>query len=284
MGKLEFLKALGLKGRRLKVSDSSENNEYDWGRYRKPVGFLSLLAVVIVLAAWRAEVDLGMLWENAPRGFDQLGEHFPPDLGVVGTMLRESLITVAMALLATPLGGLLSLALGLAAAKNISPEPIRSVARGLISIERAMPEIVVLLFLIVVFGIGYFAGIMALAIGCIGMLGRLLADAIEEIDKKVVESVEVVGVSKSQLIRYAILPEVLPAFISNLIFRFEVNIRASVVLGAVGAGGIGYELGKAMDLSDYNQATTAILVIVGLVLISERISDALRKKVDAKSG
>lgn len=260
-----------------------ESVQYDLGRYRRPLAYLALIAVAILLAAWRAEVDLGMLIANVDKGLLQLSVHFPPDMSVVGTMLRESLVTVAMALLATPLGGAISLVFGIAAAKNVSPPFIRSIARGLISIERALPEIVVLLFLIVVFGIGYFAGIMALAIGCIGMLGRLLGDAIEEIDKRALESVELVGVTRSQLIRYAVLPEVLPAFISNLIFRFEVNIRASVVLGAVGAGGIGYELGKSMDLSDYQQATTAILAIVVLVLISERISDYLRRKVNAKS-
>lgn len=261
----------------------SERNQYDLRRYRRPAAYLFGLSLTIGLAAWQAEVDLGMLFANADKGAQQFGKHFPPDLNVLGTMARESLITVAMALLATPIGGAISLVFGIAAAKNVSPPFIRSIARGLISIERALPEIVVLLFLIVVFGIGYFAGIMALAIGCVGMLGRLLGDAIEEIDRKTLESVELVGVTRSQLIRYAVLPEVLPAFISNLIFRFEVNIRASVVLGAVGAGGIGYELGKAMDLSDYQQATTAILAIVALVLLSERLSDYLRKKVNAKS-
>ncbi len=256
---------------------------YDFRRYRRPAAYLTSLAALIALAAWQAEVDLGMFFRNADKGVAQLGAHFPPDSSVIGIMVKESLITVAMALLATPLGGAISLVFGIAAAKNISPPFIRSIARGLISIERALPEIVVLLFLIVVFGIGYFAGIMALAIGCVGMLGRLLGDAIEEIDKKTLESVELVGVTRSQLVRYAVLPEVLPAFISNLIFRFEVNIRASVVLGAVGAGGVGYELGKAMDLSDYQQATTAILAIVVLVLLSERLSDFLRKKVNAKS-
>ncbi len=260
----------------------SPRNEYDFRRYRRPASFLFFLALVVWLAAWQADVDLALLFANVDKGISQFGKHLPPDLSVLGVMARESLITVAMALLATPLGGLASLVFGLAAAKNISPGPLRSTARGLISVERALPEIVTLLFLIVVFGIGYFAGIVALAIGCIGMLGRLLGDAIEEVDSKVLESVEIVGATRSQIIRYAILPEVLPVFISNLIFRFEINIRASVVLGAVGAGGIGYELGKAMDLSDYNQATTAILMIVVLVLVSERISDVLRKKVTAR--
>jgi len=258
-------------------------NKYSFDRYRRPAGLLATLALVVFLAAWQADVELGLLAENFGKGIEQIGLHFPPDINVVGLMCTEALATVGMALLATPFGGLLSLVFGLAAAKNISPGPLRSTARAMIAMERALPEIVVLLFLIVMFGIGYFAGIVALAIGCVGMLGRLLGDAIEEIDNRVMESVEMVGASRFQLIRYVIIPEILPVFISNLIFRFEVNIRASVVLGAVGAGGIGYQLGKAMDLSDFKQATTAILVIVALVLIAERISDYLRKMVDSKS-
>lgn len=262
---------------------TSSHNNYNLQRYRRPLVYLVMLSCTVFLAAWQADVELGALVENFGRGIDQFALHFPPDYSVLGIMCVEAFATVGMALLATPLGGLLSLVFGLAAARNISPAPLRTGARALISVERALPEIVVLLFLIVMFGIGYFAGIVALAIGCVGMLGRLLGDAIEEIDDRVMESVEMVGATRFQLIRYVILPEIIPVFISNLIFRFEVNIRASVVLGAVGAGGIGYQLGKAMDLSDFSQATTAIMVIVALVLVAERLSDALRKLVDSKS-
>ena len=111
------------------------------------------------------------------------------------------------------------------------------------------------------------------------MLGKLFADAIEELDAKVLESVATVGATQSQIIRFAVLPEVMPALLSNSIFRFEVNLRASVLLGAVGAGGIGFELQKAMALLEYERAMMAVLVTLLLVFGAERVSDYLRRRV-----
>ena len=145
--------------------------------------------------------------------------------------------------------------------------------------ERALPEIIMLLLLVAALGVGPFPGVMALAIGSIGMLGKLLADAIEEIDPRVLESVESVGATRWQVIRHAVLPEVMPALLANSIFRFEVNIRASVLLGAVGAGGIGFELNKAMNMLEYERVSVAILVTLALVFTAERGSDFLRRRV-----
>lgn len=252
------------------------------GRYRKPLQWALWLAVLIGVAGWQAEVDLGQLARNVDRGAQQLDRHFPPDLTNIEDMLMGALVTIGMALAATPLGAAVALAFGLAGAKNIAPAPLRAVSRFLISMERATPDIVVLLFFVAAFGLSYFSGVMALAIGCVGMLGRLLGDAIEEIDARVIESVEMVGASRWQVIRYAALPEAMPAFISNAIFRFEMNIRNATLLGAVGVGGIGYELDKAMQLMDYNEATTAILIIAAMALASEKTSDWLRKRVAAQ--
>lgn len=248
-------------------------------RYRKPAKWAAWIAILVAVASWQAEVDPGRLIDNLDRGSEQLAGHFPPDTTHLKGMMIAALVTVGMALAATPIGAAIALVFGLAAAKNIAPKPIRAVSRFLIAIERATPDLVVLLFFVAAFGLSYFSGVMALAIGCIGMLGRLLGDAIEEIDPRTIESVEMVGASRWQVIRYAAMPETMPAFISNAIFRFEMNIRNAALLGAVGVGGIGYELEKSMQLMDYNEATTAILVIAGLVLISERISDWLRKLV-----
>ena len=156
---------------------------------------------------------------------------------------------------------------------------MRSIARTLIGVERALPEIIVLLLLVAALGVGPFPGVIALAIGSVGMLGKLFADAIEELDAKVLESVGSVGATRSQIIRFAVLPEVMPALLSNSIFRFEVNIRASVLLGAVGAGGIGFELQKAMALLEYERAMMAVLVTLLLVFGAERVSDFLRRRV-----
>ncbi|MCG8528264.1 MAG: phosphonate ABC transporter, permease protein PhnE [Opitutales bacterium] len=256
---------------------------YKISRYKTPFIFTVTLIILIYLSADATEVSLSEFLDGWSHGSRLLLEFFPPDWSKIGRMLHASLLTIAMALIATPMGALISFLFGLAAAKNISYPGLREVARVVISLERALPEIVILLFLAAALGLGLYPGILALAIGSIGMLGRLLADAIEEIDEKAIESVETVGATRSQIIRYSIIPEVLPSFVANSIFRFEINIRNSVLLGAVGVGGIGYELNESISLMDYEASTMAIIMIISLVFVAERISDTIRKKV-SKTG
>src|SRR5262249_28421118 len=115
--------------------------------------------------------------------------------------------------------------------------------------------------------------------GSVGMLGKLVGDAVEEIDARVMDSVAAVGATRLQVIRHVVIPEVLPSLVANSIFRFEVNIRASVLLGAVGAGGIGYELNAAINQLEYSRATVAALTSLTLVFLSERASDLLRSRI-----
>jgi len=135
------------------------------------------------------------------------------------------------------------------------------------------------LILVAAFGIGPFTGVVALTIASIGMLGKLVGDAIEEIDTATVESVACVGATRGQLIRYAVLPQVMPSLLTNSMFRFEVNIRASVLLGAIGSGGIGYELMQSMNQLEYHKTTVAVVVSLLLVFLAERLSDAIRSRV-----
>jgi phosphonate transport system permease protein len=253
--------------------------DYSLGRYRPYVRPVSALFALTVFAAWWCEVNAADLVRGLGRGLSMLALFFPPDWEAFPRMIEPAMVTVLVAAAATPLGALCSVAFGLAAARNVSPRWLRTPARALIALERGLPEIVVLLLLVAAFGIGPFAGVMALVIGSIGMLGKLVGDAVEEIDERTVESVACVGATKGQLIRYAVLPQVLPSLLANSMFRFEVNIRASVLLGAVGAGGIGYELSTAMNQVEYDKATTAAVVSFVMVLAAERISDVLRSRV-----
>ena len=120
------------------------------------------------------------------------------------------------------------------------------------------------------------SGLITLAIGCIGMMGKLLADTIEELDKVMMESIEAVGANKLQVITFGVLPQILPNLISYTLFRFELNIRLSVILGAVGAGGIGYELDYAFGMVEYHRAFTALLVIMVMIVGTEQLSHRLR--------
>jgi len=252
---------------------------YNLHRYRKHLGTVSVLIALIGLAGWRCEVSIHDLATGISKGLALLDLFFPPDWQSLPRMIEPAFVTVLLSLIATPIGAVLSIIFGLAAARNMSPPWLRLSTRTVIALERGLPEIVILLVLIAALGMGPLAGVMALAIGSIGMLGKLVGDAIEEIDLHTVESVESVGATRSQVIRYAVLPQVLPSLVANSMFRFEVNIRASVLLGAVGAGGIGYELSVAMSQLEYKKAMIAALVSFLLVFVAERCSDFLRTKL-----
>ena len=253
--------------------------DYSPQRYWRHAGSVAILFALVGLAAWRCEVSAGDLLRGIGKGLALLGFFFPPDWQSFPNMVEPAVVTVVVALIATPIGAAFSIVFGLAAARNISPPWLRTTTRTMIALERGLPEIVILLILVAAFGMGPFAGVIALAIGSIGMLGKLVGDAIEEIDARTVESVACVGATRGQVIRYAVLPQILPSLLANSMFRFEVNIRASVLLGAVGAGGIGYELSTAMSQLEYNKATVAAFVSLVLVFVSERCSDFLRSKI-----
>lgn len=224
-------------------------------------------------------VSLGALSKGIVDGVAFLGEMFPPDFSALPDMIYPAVETIMISFLATLFGALLSFFFALAGASNISPMWLKSISRFFMATERALPEIIIILLLVAALGLGPFPGVIALAIGCIGMLGRLFSDAIEEVNAKTIESVQSAGATKIQVIQYVIIPEILPSLISNTLFRFEVNTRLSVLLGAVGAGGIGYEIFYSFQLLEYERATTAILVVLLLVFMSERISDYFRKKI-----
>jgi phosphonate transport system permease protein len=239
----------------------------------------AVLALLIAAAAWECEVRLSDLNKGIAKGLSMLSLFFPPEWSAFPDMIRPALVTVMICLIATPIGAALSVFVGLAGARNIAPPWLRLVSRSLMATERALPEIVILLILVAAFGLGPFAGIMALAIGSVGMLGKLVGDAVEEIDAWVLDSAAAVGATPLQVIRHVVIPEVLPALVSNSVFRFEVNIRASVLLGAIGAGGIGYELNAAINQLEFSRATVAALTSLALVFLSERASDFLRSRI-----
>lgn len=248
-------------------------------RFQRPLLISLVLGALVWWAADKCQVNLRELGPAFVNGAEVVGFFFPPQWAAFPDMLHPVLITVLIAAVATPLGLGLAIFFGLAAAKNTAPTWLRGPARMLLGVERALPELITLLLLVAALGFGPFPAVMALAIGSIGMLGKLVADAIEEIDPRVMESIESVGATHWQVIRHAVLPEIMPSLLANGIFRFEINVRTSVLLGAAGAGGIGYELTKAMALLEYERALMAIIVTGCLVFAVERLSDFLRRRV-----
>ena len=253
--------------------------EFSFKRYRKYIIPLLLLAAVTEGAAIVCGATFGKLEEGLTKGMVFFRFMSPPDWPAFSEMLQPAFQSIMIAFLGTVFGTLLSIVFAMLASSNLAPGWVRNSARFLIGLERSIPEIVILLLLIAAFGLGPMPGIIALALGCIGMLGKLLADTIEELDPVMMDAMESVGANKMQIIVFGVLPQIMPNLISYSLFRLEINIRLSVILGAVGAGGIGYELDYSFNMLQYHRAFTALLVIIVMVFGTERLSYMLRKNI-----
>jgi phosphonate transport system permease protein len=188
--------------------------------------------------------------------------------------------TIEMAFWGTVLSCLLAIPLSIGAAKNYTPHrAVYSVTRGICSFNRAMPELILALFFVLMYGFGPVAGILALGIHTSGFLGKFFADEIENADPGPQHALRSTGANRIKVLRIAVLPQVLPQYYAYLQYILERNIRTATVLGIVGAGGIGTELKGRWDLFDYDHVSTILLAIFLTVMILEWTTQRLRSRV-----
>lgn len=188
--------------------------------------------------------------------------------------------TVQMALIGTTVAVLVSLPFGLLAARNTSPHRlVYQVTRFLLNANRAVPDIIFALIFVAAVGLGPFSGVMALAVGAIGFMGKLYAEAIEAIDPQQVLAVTATGASRIQTFVYGVIPQALPLVASYSLLLFETNVRSATILGIVGAGGVGFVLNKYMALFQYQKLMGALIIIIITVTLIDRASDTLRKRI-----
>jgi phosphonate transport system permease protein len=247
-----------------------------YGRVLLPLAGILLLAQG---AAWVCGARWDLVFKGMWSSMTFLAQLLRPDFSAFADMVKPALDSVFIALVGTFIGTIVSLLFALMAASNIAPPWLRQSVRFLLGMERALPEIVILLFLVAALGLGPFAGVVALAIGSVGMLGKLIADAIEELDPVSIEAIQAIGANRVQVIVFGVIQPIIPSIISLSLFRFEYSIRLSVVLGAVGAGGIGLELYRSFVILDYGRAAAALIVTLALVFLSEQASGYLRRKI-----
>ncbi|MQA17517.1 MAG: phosphonate ABC transporter, permease protein PhnE, partial [Pseudonocardiaceae bacterium] len=173
----------------------------------------------------------------------------------------------------------MSLPLALLAARNLSPHPaVYAAVRVVVMVCRAVPDFVFALMFVAALGLGPLPGVLGLAIHSVGMLGKVYAERIEEIDPGPSEALSAVGASQLQVVRLAVLPEVIPSLVANTLYRFDINIRSSIILGIVGAGGIGYELVTALQSLAYQRAAAVMVIVLALVVVVEAVSNQIRKR------
>jgi phosphonate transport system permease protein len=201
----------------------------------------------------------------------------PPSFADWERALELTIETFWIAVLGTFIALVLSVPLAFMAARNTTPHPaVYAVARGIIVFTRAVPDLVFALIFVRALGIGVLPGILALAFHSIGMVGKLLADAIEQADPAPREAVDSVGATKFQSIITTIVPQIIPAFISVALFRLDINLRSSTVLGLVGAGGVGLLLKERLGRLDYSEALGVVAIIFVFILAMELLAAAVR--------
>lgn len=245
-----------------------------------------ILAAVIGLTAWSfvtTEFDLAKIYEGffvKPFFRQFVAGLWPLNWSIIDQVLYQTLVTIQIAWIGTLLASLVSLPVSFIAARNITPAAaVGSTARFFLNVDRAVDVLIVALILVSAVGLGPLAGTLAIAIHTIGSMGKLFTEAIESIDRGPLEAIESTGASRSQVVRWGVFPQVKPYIISFFLYRLELNIRSAVVLGIVGAGGIGALLHDNIKQFQYRNVSMILLVIVVLVMVIDFISGKLRKSV-----
>lgn len=210
-----------------------------------------------------------------------LGRFMEVDLPLFKELWEPALETVLMATLATLAGLLLSIPVAWLGAANITPLGKFSygIGRFLMTMSRSVHEIVWGLIFVSAVGLGALAGILAMAVRSIGFISKTIAEAIEDVDPKPMEAIRAAGGTKFQILIFAILPQIIPVFVGNMIFEWDINIRRSTILGLVGAGGLGLVLFRQMAMSNYGGIATVILAILALIILGEVASYYARRAV-----
>jgi phosphonate transport system permease protein len=252
------------------------------GSLRRALKFLGLVLIGAFLVQSMLAVQFSpvVFAQGLPDLVNLVGRMFPPSLEVVPDVALASLETLQMAVVGTIIAALLSVPLAFLAAQNIAPSAILyHVSRSIIIFTRAIPDLIFALIFVAAVGLGPFPGTLALAISSIGMLGKLYAEAIEEIDFGQVEALRSTGSHPLQTLAFGVVPQVTPAIIGMTLYRWDINIRNSVVLGLVGAGGIGFQLLTSMRLFQYPEVLTIIIFVFVIILAVERVSSSIRERL-----
>ena len=243
-----------------------------------------LLGALAFTQSWRLIAEAtqwDFVWDAPTQAADMLGRMWPPRWGYAGAIVKPLWDTVNIATLGTLLAILLGTPVAFLAARNTSPHALllRPLALGIIAVSRSINTLIWALLLVTIVGPGVLAGILSVALHSIGFFGKLLYEAIEEIDATQVEAIEATGASRAQILAYGVVPQVMPTFAGVSVYRWDINIRESAVLGSVGAGGIGLQLNASVSQLAWPQVTLILVAILGAVVVSEYVSAKVRAAI-----
>ena len=238
------------------------------------------IAAIFVASLRQSEVSLEEFLEGLPRLTRWASELWPPDFSEFWYFLTATWETLAIAIVGTTVAAAIALPLSLFVARNLAPVAwLSAPIRSLLNLLRGIDTAIFALFFVSVVGLGPFAGVLGVTCHTAGSMAKLYAEALETLPAEPLEALEATGSDRWRTIAFAVLPEAMPALVGIGLYLWEVNVRSSVILGIVGAGGIGYELSVSLKLLDFGRLTTLLLLILGMVTAIDWVSALLRQQL-----
>ncbi len=241
------------------------------------------VSVVILIpflwAAFGIEVSMDRLLDAPSLIWTRVASLFPPDWTDFRGMFEKMMESLYVAWIGTIIGATLSFPLGFIAALNIAPRWVSAPVRGFLSAVRAFPELVLAIILIPAFGLGPFTATLAIGLHSIGTLGKLTSEVVEGVDEGPVEAIRASGGTRLQQMRFGVVPQAMPNILAYWLYRFEINVRASAVLGVIGAGGIGDLLIGRIRFREWERAGAVLILTIVTVLLIDAISSAIRRRI-----
>ena len=250
--------------------------------WRSSLARAAVLLGIVLLVAWAwagTGFDPAKLGLGLPRLGEFLARMAPPDLTIAGVVFRAMLETVQIALLGTAFGAVLAVGFGLLGAANLTPAWVHQPVKWTLGAIRGVPVILLALMFVSAYGLGPLPGVAAIALHSTGMLGKFYAEAFEAARPGPIEALRTTGAAWPQIVRFAVLPQIAPELARDTLFRFELNLRESLVLGLVGAGGIGFYIQLYARSFHYEKVATLTLVVLAMVVLVEQASVLARRRL-----
>jgi|TARA_B100001094_G_C18133161_1_gene773467 phosphonate transport system permease protein len=263
------------------------NNKKDFEKYIQPQwSFKTLISIVIfvfvlIFVVRDLEINFIKLISDSSKYFgDILSRMLPPDFSNLRELTYAMFETIEIAFLGTFIAIVLSIPLGLFSAKNLAPNYfIYLVCKTIVIFFRAIPEFIIAMILVIAIGFGAMPGVLALGLHTMGFLAKFYAEDIEHINKGPIDALKSSGATKSQIISFGVIPQILPSFVANNLYILDRNIRMATMLGIVGAGGIGYELQSSFRMFEYERVSAIIILIFLTIFLIDHLSSFIRSKI-----
>jgi phosphonate transport system permease protein len=250
---------------------------------RRRIGLACALLICVGFYAtclYFAEIDPVKLWQGLPRLANWASRAWPPDFSEFPTLLRRAAETIAMATIGVSFGALIAAPFCVLGARNMTPASwFYYPARAVMNMLRGIDSFVFALIFVAAVGLGPFAGVLGIALHAAGSIAKLWSEVIETAEPGPLEAAAMSGASRAKVIFHALLPDVMPALGSILLYMWEFYVRASTVLGIVGAGGIGQELKNAIDLLAFDRVFAILLIVLAMVALIDSLSAWLRRRL-----